>query len=931
MKKKKKGFTLVELIAVIVILAILALIGIPAYNSIRSKTLQKQYENLVVLIETTAEKYASANGVSLINVEELINEGLIETDDGKYIYDPRDKKILNCYLIEVTYDKGKYNAKYLDDASFAPGDDTVCDLDTARAFSGDVNIIIKDIATGRTDYAYNEWIKATSGLELSVDRTNMSGSEVIDKYKWLGGNGQTGNEEKIIVTSNSSLNTVFNLEVVTLNKLKYYATTAVKIDVMAPFIEDVEVSGGNDWSKGRVITVKASDKGGSGIAGYYTGEKSCLTENVSYVSSNKNSHTFNLNSADIFSGGDDKTYYVCVKDAVGNVAQYDKEIKLNIKDKTAPNCVWEGDSTDWTNNDRTITLKCKDDMSGCDPQYSEFSKTYSKTTKTDTLTYTIKDRGGNKTVCTKTVNVYVDKDKPNLPTLDNKSGGKWSKDDVLVIAKSSDANSGIAKWQYKYDSSKDWLDDPDGQYTYGGITYKRYDNENKTYNAKYSAERSENTYIRACDKAGNCSEAASTKINIDKTPPNKPTLDNKSGGNWSKNGFFVIATSNDTGSGIAKWQYKYDSVNSWMEEPAGNYTFLGTSYNRYENNNKKYNAAYSAERSESTYIRACDVAGNCSEAASTPINIDRTAPTAPTTMDFVYGNWTRYTQNTWAYDNVYAANSSSGYAPSGSTDSISGVSHYQISTDNSTWHNYSYNSSNSLYRMNTEGTHTRYFRAVDRAGNVSSSISRTAKLDLCVGKTGTTGSWSGCSASCGSGTQTRTTTYTGISGRSCGSTSESQNCFLKSCAPTVTITGNIDKWACNPNKCRTDNYKGACALNDAGTACIQTFDGKQGNVVAKVSYSKSSNTVTFTVTMRQGNMTWIGSNSTIQFNIKNSSGTIYTGTIKSSTDANWNYGSTHTKQFTYTFNTTGTYYIYITSNSVVTSFDNISLGTITIS
>jgi len=717
MKKKKKGFTLVELIAVIVILAFLALIGIPAYNSIRSRTLQKQYDNLVILIETTSEKYASANGVSLINVEELINEGLLETDDGKYIYDPRDKKILNCYLIEVTYDKGKYNAEFLEEASFASEDDNVCDLNTARAFSGDINIVIKDLATGRTDYAYNEWINATSGVELSVDRTNMAATEVIDKYKWLGGNGQSGNEEKIIVKTSSSLNTVFNLEVVTLNKLKYYAKTVVKLDVAAPVIEDVEVSGGNNWANGRTIKVKASDKGGSGIVGYYTGEKSCLTESVLFVSSNQNKHTFNLNSADIFSNGDDKTYYVCVKDAVGNVTQYDKEIKLNIKDKTAPNCVWEGESTDWTNNDRTITLKCQDDMSGCDPQYSEFSNTYTTTKMTDTLTYTIKDKAGNKTVCTKNVNVYVDTDNPSPPT----------------------------------------------------------------------------------------------------------------------------------------------------------------------------------------------------------------------TMDFVYGNWNRYTQSTWSYQNVYAANSVSGYAPSGSTDSSSGISHYQISTDNSTWHDYNYSSSNNLYRMNTEGTHTRYFRAVDRAGNVSSSISRTAKLDLCVGKTGSTGSWSSCSASCGSGTQTRTTTYTGISGRSCGSTSESQNCFLKSCAPTVTITGNIDRWACNPNKCRTDNYTGACALNDAGNACIQTFDGKQGNVVAKVSYSKSSNTVTFTVTMRQGKMTWIGSNSTIQFNIRNGSGNIYTGSIKSSTDANWNYGSTHTKQFTYTFNTKGTYYIYITSNSVVTSFDNISLGTITIS
>ena len=44
MKKKRKGFTLTELIAVVIILAVLGLIGIPSYNSLRRQTLETQYE-----------------------------------------------------------------------------------------------------------------------------------------------------------------------------------------------------------------------------------------------------------------------------------------------------------------------------------------------------------------------------------------------------------------------------------------------------------------------------------------------------------------------------------------------------------------------------------------------------------------------------------------------------------------------------------------------------------------------------------------------------------------------------------------------------------------------------------------------------------------------------------------------------------------------
>ncbi len=117
--------------------------------------------------------------------------------------------------------------------------------------------------------------------------------------------------------------------------------------------------------------------------------------------------------------------------------------------------------------------------------------------------------------------------------------------------------------------------------------------------------------------------------------------------------------------------------------------------------------------------------------------IDTTAPSAPTSMEFVYGDWSRYIQNSWTKENVYVANTETQNGPSGAEDSHSGIAKYQISKDGSTWVDYVYNSSNEMYKLTTEGTQTRYFRAVDKAGNVSTTISRTAKIDKTAPTAGT--------------------------------------------------------------------------------------------------------------------------------------------------------------------------------------------------
>lgn len=119
-----------------------------------------------------------------------------------------------------------------------------------------------------------------------------------------------------------------------------------------------------------------------------------------------------------------------------------------------------------------------------------------------------------------------------------------------------------------------------------------------------------------------------------------------------------------------------------------------------------------------------DAAGNNATSSRTVYVIDNIAPSVPTVLGMRFGDLaTNYTNNTWTNKDVYMYP-----GISGSTDA-NGVAKYQISADNVNWIDYSYNTSNSVYLLTTNGTYYRYARAVDKAGNVSGVLSKTIKID----------------------------------------------------------------------------------------------------------------------------------------------------------------------------------------------------------
>lgn len=109
---KNKGFTLVELLAVITVLGIIGLIAIPTVTSIINSSKEKAKKIQIEEIIRSAKSWAANNTTQLsetdtyhLSVQTLIDEGYIATDD---IKDPTNSNKTLNQCISITYST-KYN------------------------------------------------------------------------------------------------------------------------------------------------------------------------------------------------------------------------------------------------------------------------------------------------------------------------------------------------------------------------------------------------------------------------------------------------------------------------------------------------------------------------------------------------------------------------------------------------------------------------------------------------------------------------------------------------------------------------------------------------------------------------------------------------------------------------------------------------------
>ena len=427
--KNKKGFTLMELLSVIVLLGIIITIGLFSISSIRKAILDRQYKNLKTEIELAAEKYYQDTESTIFYVQTLLDEGYIKADNSSLnIYSPVDSNIMNCYTINVVDEKAT-----LDDII----KNKECNAEIAGNY--ELKIVRENNKTSDKWYKESEILSAVKS-DNSVDdsliytwTTDLNPNTIWDQREF--------DLKNLLNEKGGVINDVFYVQANKQDTDKVYRSAGkrIKIDKVKPIIDSADAGEQNDWVKQRDVTIKAHDLG-SGIVGYLFSDKADCSGNFEKLTKPQNEFTLKRTFK---SNGE---YYFCLIDDAGNISESSK-IVIQKVDGIPPKCYYSGESTEYIKGKRVITYGCIDDESGCatlkvgsatstcDPSTStncsKLTNTYSykDTTITDKITnkigsFTIIDKNGNKTDCPivdktnenykENLNIYLDNTKPTI-------------------------------------------------------------------------------------------------------------------------------------------------------------------------------------------------------------------------------------------------------------------------------------------------------------------------------------------------------------------------------------------------------------------------------------------------------------------------------------------------------------------------------------
>ena len=291
-----------------------------------------------------------------------------------------------------------------------------------------------------------------------------------------------------------------------------------------------------------------------------------------------------------------------------------KETKT-IKNSKAPTCTVLKANTTWTNKPPVeVQVKCIDYTGlGCKKDvYTQLFYTEAKIGLVE-----MEDNAGNKGECS--ANTYIDLTPPSTPVIKNTYENKWTNKSYTIQVTSVDSTSGIAYFEYRYPNSigKDGSGNPENE-------WHRYENSSKEpgdntpfVTTAFSKERDEYVEIRACDRAGNCSESGRSMIKIDKTRPTCTITRNKA-----------------NPDGLNDWYVTNVTLSLNTTDPIGSSDRAvksPISYGLKNSNSASYNGATTTIQKETKGITwygfIKDEAGNTSTCNSGSLKVDTTKPT----------------------------------------------------------------------------------------------------------------------------------------------------------------------------------------------------------------------------------------------------------------------------------------------------------------
>lgn len=349
--KNKKGFTLVELLSVIVVLAIIIAIAVPAYGRVSNSINQKQYQNKLELIKVAALKYADDTNYTAFYIDDLVLNGYLDADSGNEVLSNIDNSNMNCYIITISED-AELNYANIDTTNSHGTKSGECDTNIPNEMSNFITIEMYDKTTN-SKITYNAnfgyWTKNDVQLKLKFKSTPTEGYTI----EWLEGlNKKDNNTDTYDVSTDSVLQQNYTARVTMASGKKYATTVRVYIDKIAPkfYTNDLTQKQTNDkWVKQLKYNIQAYDSE-SGLYAYkfINNTESCPTTKEGFSSGKRKN--------DVSNNGE---YKVCLIDNVGNISE--GTLKVTNIDKTDLECeiyVTSGDkgNGEWYKSDVTIAV-----------------------------------------------------------------------------------------------------------------------------------------------------------------------------------------------------------------------------------------------------------------------------------------------------------------------------------------------------------------------------------------------------------------------------------------------------------------------------------------------------------------------------------------------------------------------------------------------
>ena len=529
--KNKKGFTLIELIAVLVVLSILITSSVAVFINIRNSVLRKEKNNLITYLETKAIEYANETNVTAVSVEDLIKIGLIKPDDETDIYDPVTRESMNCYIIDLVWEDGEYKAKF---GSNVGKNGTTCNEYTRRK-----NLVICQVVGNNCNDIKNEqWFKD----DITIGLKFVNGKRIIKEsgyeISWKSNTGISSIEDTIKTNVDLIANINYTAKVIKDNEVSE-ASQIVNIDKEAPIINEIKYN--THWSKSKEIEIIASDGLGSGVGGYVI-----VLENEKCSGYNTN------NKITIKSNGN---YKVCIRDKAGN--ETEKIIKVSTIDAKPENPVISASDGIASGNfhSKDYILSWKSTYNGTQDLVYYYGTDKTKMINKGTSVGAKKEQYNvimYVKACTKEsnlcsgissykINVDTKPTNPVISASDGIASGKYHSKNYTLTWKSTNKGSQKLTYYYGFDSSK--LTSTGTSLNVDMSRYGIY------------------VYVKACTVNKTCSGISKYLLNVDTEAPNIGlTIDSD-----YRNYFKLSAKLTDSKSGIVAYAVTgYETPQKWI-------------------------------------------------------------------------------------------------------------------------------------------------------------------------------------------------------------------------------------------------------------------------------------------------------------------------------------------------------------------------------